>query len=566
MFIWQKNGQVRIFKNGALLPTPFLDLAPRVNGNEEQGLMGLALDQNFASNGFVYLLYVYEGGGDPTSTGPKAARLSRVKADPNNPDVVLAGSEVVLVGKIGDPPCSKHGAGADCMASDSSVHTIGTVRHAPNGKLYVGMGDGSASSFADSQSLRAQDLNYYNGKLLRLNPDGTAPNDNPFYDGNPNSVRSKIFAYGLRNPFRFTVHPTTSELYIADVGSHLREEINRGGGKNFGWPCYEGNDPHPSYQNAFTQCQSLAASAVTKPIYTYDRGQGTTIIGGPIYNATQFPAQYRGNLFFADYSNNWIRRLTFDASNNVTGAVPFATNVEGVVSLELGPDGALYYVSFPTGQIRRIRYAISTPVAEATAGRPTAVAPFTIAFSSQGSNDPQGSPLAYRWEFGDGQTSTAANPAHTYPTTGVKTYTAKLTVTNQQGVSDAGTVNVTVGSAPPVASITAPVNGLRVKPGDRVTFSGSATDPDQTLPASALSWQVILHHNEHVHPLHTATGASGSFVAEDHGTEGTYFYEIILTAKDSSGITATDRVEVTPLSHHSKFPAAMMARVVSSVS
>ncbi len=565
LFIWQKDGKVRIFKNGALLPQPFLDLGNRVNVNAEQGLMGLALDRNFAANGFVYLLYVFESGGSPTSTGPKTARLTRVRANPANPDVVLAGSEVVLVGKIGDPPCSKHGTGADCIASDSAVHTIGTVRHAPNGKLYVGMGDGSSPSFADAQSLRAQDLNFYNGKILRVNTDGTAPSDNPFYDGNPNSVRSKVFAYGLRNPFRFTVHPTTSELYIADVGSYLREEINRGGGKNFGWPCFEGNDPNPSFQNAFTRCQQLPVSAVTKPIYTYERGQGTTVIAGPIYNATQFPAKFRGNLFFADYSNNWIRRLTFDANNNVTGAVTFATNAQGLVSLELGPDGALYYVSFPTGQIRRIRYAVSTPVAEASASNPAASSPFTIAFSSRGSNDPQGSALSFRWEFGDGQTSTAANPSHTYPTTGVKTYTAKLTVTNAQGVSDSDTVNVTVGSRPPVARVTAPANGLRVKPGERVTFTGTATDPDQTLPASALSWQVLLHHNDHVHPFYTATGASGSFVAEDHGTEGTYFYEIILTAKDSSGITDTDRVEVTPLAATSSLPAPWQGQNVGDV-
>lgn len=565
MFIWQKDGKVRIYKNGTLLPTLFLDLASRVNVNSEQGLIGLALDRNFASNGFVYLLYAFEDGGAPTSTGPKTARLTRVKADPNNPDVVQAGSEVVLMGKIGDPPCSKHGGGSDCIASDSSVHTIGTVRHAPDGKLYVGMGDGSAPNFADAQSLRAQDLNYFNGKILRINPDGTGPSDNPFYDGNPNSVRSKVFAYGLRNPFRFTVHPTTSELYIADVGSFRFEEINRGGGRNFGWPCYEGNDPHPSYQNAFTRCQQLAASAVTKPIYTYERAQGTTVISGPIYNATQFPAKFRGNLFFADYSENWVRRLTFDANNNVTGAVNFATNVEGVVSLEEGPDGALYYVSFPTGQIRRIRYTISTPVAEASASRPTAASPFAIAFSSKGSNDPQGSALRYVWEFGDGQTSTAANPSHTYPTTGVKTYTAKLTVTNAQGISDSDTVNVTVGSRPPVANITAPANGLRVKPGDRVTFSGTATDPDETIPTNALSWQVILHHNDHVHPFQTASGASGSFVAEDHGTEGTYFYEIILTVKDSSGITDTDRVEVTPLSATSSLPAPWKGQNIGSV-
>ncbi len=567
IFVWEKPGIVRIFKNGALLPTPFIDISTRVNEVGDRGLIGLTLDPNFATNGFVYLLYVYEPNGNSADTSPKTARLTRVKADPANPDVAQAGSEVVLMGKIGTAPCSSSPAGSDCMGSDSPAHTVGTVKFGPDGKIYVGMGDGAEYSFADGKALRAQDLNTYNGKILRINSDGTAPSDNPFYDGNPNSVRSKVFVYGLRSPFRFTHKPGTGELYLGDVGSTFYEEINRGRGANFGWPCYEGNVPNPNFQNAFPQqCAAVSPGSVTSPIHFYARGSGASVTGGPFYNATQYPTQYRGNYFFADYVNNFIQRIVFDANNNVSRVVSFATNINTPVHLELGPDGMLYYLSIFDGTIKRIRFNGSAPTAVAAASRPSAATPYVIAFSSNGSSNPAGGTLAYLWEFGDGTTSTAANPSHTYVTTGVKTYAVKLTVTNSQGLTASATVNVTVGSRPPTATITAPTAGVRVQIGDTITFRGTATDPDETLPASAMKWSVLLHHNDHIHPGVTASGASGSFVIENHGTTGeTYFYEIVLTATDSAGVTDIKSVNVIPELPTATLPAPWLGQEIGNV-
>ncbi|MFN7949399.1 MAG: PQQ-dependent sugar dehydrogenase [Blastocatellia bacterium] len=567
LFVWQKNGQVRIIKNGTLLTQPFIDISSHVNRSGDRGLMGLAVDPDFATNRFVYLLYVYENTGNPGDNGPKTARLTRVTADANNPDVAPASSEVALMGTIGNAPCSQFAEGSDCMASDSTAHTVGTVRFGPDGKLYVGMGDGSSFAFLDPQSFRAQNLNYYNGKIMRINRDGTAPSDNPFFDGNPNSVRSKIFNYGLRNPFRFTVHPSTGVVMIGDVGLSAWEEINRGRGANFGWPCYEGNDPQPGFQSSFPdRCAGIPASSVTRPIHTYPTTGGASVIGGPFYTGTQFPAKYRGNYFFADYVNNFIRRIVFDANNNVASVEVFATNVPGPVSLEIGPDGALYYPSITTGEIRRIRYNNTTaPIASASATRPSVAEPYKVAFSSAGSSDPNGGTLSYRWEFGDGNTSTQANPVYSYPATGVKTYTARLTVTSSSGLSASDTVTVTVGSRPPVATITAPANNATVNIGDTVTFRGTATDPDETLPASAMSWQVLLHHDTHVHPSITATGSSGSFVVENHGTVGTFFYEIVLTVTDSSGLSSTATVRVNPLSPTSSLPAPWQGTEIGNV-
>ncbi len=566
IFVWQKNGQVRLVKNGQLLSQPFFALGNKVNVSGDRGLIGLALDPNFASNGYVYLLYVYEGGGNPGDNGPKTARLSRVQADPANPDVVLSNSEVVLLGTLSNAPCSQYAEGSDCMASDSIAHTVGTVRFAPDGKMLVGMGDGASPFFLDPLAFRAQNLNYYNGKILRLNPDGTAPNDNPFYDGNPNSVRSKVYSYGLRSPYRFGVHPTTGEVIIGDVGHTNWEELNRGRAANFGWPCYEGAGPQQGFQNAFpSQCASVPASAVTAPLHTYSHNsEGAAVIGGPHYTATQFPPKYRDSYFFADYVKNFIRRIVFDSNNDVASSENFATNLTTLVALELGPDGALYYVELETGKLRRIRFTGSAPVAVASATRPSLSEPYNVVFSSQGTVDPDGTALTYAWEFGDDTTSTEANPTHLYPATGGRTYTARLTVTNIYSLTATTTVNVVVGSRFPLATITAPADNITVNIGDTVTFSGTGTDPDETLSASALVWNVLLHHNEHVHPDLSVTGTTGSFVVENHGSEGTYFYEIVLTVTDSSGLTDTDSIRVNPRSPTSSLPPPWTAAEVGS--
>ena len=212
-------------------------------------------------------------------------------------------------------------------------------------------------------------------------------------------MRSKVWAYGLRNPFRFALHPITGEPYIGDVRWHAWEEINRGRGANFGWPCYEGNGPQPEYQAAFVHCQQLPASAITTPLYTYNHGQGNSVVGGAFYSATQYPPEYQGNYFVAEYGFQEIRRLVFDANNNVVRVETFATRVDGPVALELGPDGMLYYIALNSGEVGRIRFIGNgrAPIAKAKATPTVGYAPLTVSFSSVGSRDPEGGLLAYFW-------------------------------------------------------------------------------------------------------------------------------------------------------------------------
>ncbi len=411
IFVWQKPGVVRIIKNGLLLPTPFIDIQSQVNICGDRGLLGLALDPNFAANGYVYLFFSVEQGGNSNDCGSKISRLIRVTADPANPDTALPGSAVTIL---------------DNIPSTSNSHSVGTLRFALDGKLFVSHGDGADYNAPDVLAFRAQDLNSPNGKILRINPDGSAPGDNPFDDGT-NSIHRKVWAYGLRNPYRYALSPVTGEPYIGDVGYNTWEEIDQGRGSNFGWPCYEGNGPQPDYQAAFpTECGQLPASAVTPPLYTYDHTVGVCVIGGAFYTGQQYPVQYRGNLFFADYGNKWMKRMVFDTSNNMTAVVPFATGIDGPVDIEMGPDGMLYYVALLTGEIGRIRYvgagASQPPVVKASATPISGYSPLTVNFSSTGSQDMNGGSLSFLWDFGDGVTSVSPNPQHIYATSGVVTY------------------------------------------------------------------------------------------------------------------------------------------------
>ena len=543
LYIWQDNGMVRVVRNGVLLPEPFIDIGKRVNTVSDRGMLGLALDPDFADNGYVYLLYTYEEGGNSNDPKPKTSRLTRVTADPGNRAVAVPNSEVVILGKEGKPPCRDLPEGSDCIGSDSHSHSIGTLRFGKDGKLLVSIGDGAGYDGVDTLALRSQDLNRYEGKILRINTDGSAPGDNPFDDGKP-SIRSKVYAYGLRNPYRFGIEPSTGEIYIGDVGWNSFEEINRGRGLNFGWPCFEGKDLQPKYQDRFDQCRRLNRDSVTFGIHTYTGPQGHSAIGGAFYSAATYPAKYRGNFFFADYTADVIRRMSFDGSRQVSEVLPFLSKAGGPVSMELGPDGFLYYIAMNVGEVRRIALATGAPVVVAAAKPISGPSPLSVAFSSEGTVDPQGLPLTYLWDFGDSATSTDANPAHVFTAEGARTFKVVLTATNSRSQRAIDTLSVTVGSSPPVAKVLEPADGMTALPGDTVGFEGTASDPDQSLPPEAFAWTLLLHHESHIHPFGSFSGPKGSFVVESHG-DGTYKYELLLSVTDKTGLKDSRSVMIS---------------------
>ncbi|MGZ3458497.1 MAG: PQQ-dependent sugar dehydrogenase [Archangium sp.] len=550
ILIAEKSGLVKVYKNGALLGAPFIDLRAHVNDYGDHGLTGMAIAPDFARNGFVYLLFTYEN--DPSDyQGPKTGRLARYTAvgDAASPD-----SEAVLLGSTVGRSCNDFPVGTDCIPSDSPSHSVGNLEFAPDGSLFVTIGDGAAYTYVDPNALRAQSLDSLSGKLLRITTSGAGLSTNPFWNGDPTAIRSKVWSLGLRNPFRFTLRPGSGIPYVGDVGWNDYEEINVAPpGANFGWPCYEGNGRQSGYE-PLSECQALYAlgpSAVKMPLYLWPHNGGTACsIGGVFRSGSDWPAPHQNAFFFADYALGWMRSLTVDAQDNLLGVNDFATGTDGAVDFELGPDANLYYLSINTGELRRIRYAgaNSPPIAAASATPTNGSAPLSVQFSSAGSSDPEGAALRYTWNFGDGSPTTSQPaPQHTYASNG--TYTARLTVTDGAGGSSSAAVAISVGNHAPTATISAPLPSLLFRVGDVISFSGSGTDPeDGTLPDANLAWTILLQHCPggacHAHPFLSRTGSSGSFVVPDHGDD--FFFEFRLTVTDGNGLSDTKSVTIHP--------------------
>ena len=310
IFVCQQGGALRVIKNGALLATPFLTVT--VDSSGERGLLGVAFDPNFASNQLVYVYY--------TATTPTIHnRISRFTACG---DVALAGSETIIM----ELP----------NLSTATNHNGGALHFGPDGQLYVAVGDNANGANAQSLSTRL-------GKMLRITSTGGIPTDNPFFNTTTGDNRS-IWALGVRNPFTFSFQNGTGRMFINDVGQNTWEEINDGiAGSNYGWPTCEGfcNPPNPSFRD---------------PIFAYQNDASTcAITGGAFYNPTspQFPAQFIGNYFFADFCGGWIRRLDPAAGNTVTD---FATGISLPVDLQVSPDGFLYYLARGAGSVNRIGF------------------------------------------------------------------------------------------------------------------------------------------------------------------------------------------------------------------
>jgi glucose/arabinose dehydrogenase/PKD repeat protein len=253
--IAEKSGTVRLVKNGVLLPTPLISIGDRVNDYWDRGLIGIAVDPSFASNPHVYLLYTYEN--DPLDyEGPKTARLTRVTVVG---DTASPASEVVILGTVVGRSCNDFSVGTDCLPSDSPSHSVGTVKVTADGTIYLTVGDGAGFNTVDPDAFRSQSLDSLSGKLLRVTRTGEGLPGNPYWTGDGRDNRSKIWAYGLRNAFRFNLRPGTLMPYLGDVGWERREKISAAGaGRNLGWPCYEGSEQQAGYA-AYPVCQALYA-------------------------------------------------------------------------------------------------------------------------------------------------------------------------------------------------------------------------------------------------------------------------------------------------------------------
>jgi glucose/arabinose dehydrogenase len=544
----------------------------------------------------------------PTPPGPTtdgclvSARVSRLPISGN----VMTGTEQVLINNW----CQQfpsHSIGTLLFGRDGYLYVSGgdgasfnNVDYGQYGATYAGdqanpCGDppGAAGTAlsppgAEGGALRSQSVRRtdgpatLDGAVLRIDPaTGAGVPGNPFYSSSDANAR-RIVAYGLRNPFRITQRPGTDELWVGDVGWNTWEEIDRvvspanTTASNFGWPCYEGASPQSGYQGAgLNLCSSLysAPGSVTGPYYTYNHSAcvvsysgchtgGSSVTGVAFYQGGSYPAQYNGALFFADHTRNEIwamlpgtnglpdpSRLQSFVGVDATGAA-----AGHPVDLKTGPGGDLFYADMDDGTVHRITYAAANqpPTAVITATPTNGPLPLAVSFDGTGSSDPEGKPLTYSWDLnGDGTFGDATGPtaSYTYTTAGV--YHPVLQVTDDQGASDTATVTVTAGNTAPNAAIDSPASSLTWKVGDTISFSGHATDTqDGTLPASALSWSLIMHHcftptDCHTHLIQTFNGiSSGSVTAPDH--EYPCWLEVRLTATDTGGLTSTTSVRLDP--------------------
>ncbi len=544
----------------------------------------------------------------PTPPGPTTdgcvvqGRLSRLTIDPATNKMI--GSEQVLITdwcqqspthSIGDLMFGPDGAlyasggsGASFTYTDygqGGGTLAGTPTPAnPCGDPPVPVGGSQTPPTAEGGSLRSQSFRRpssqpatLDGTVIRVDPATGDP-----HPGNPNVTaagidRQRIVTYGLRQPFRFTFRPGTNELWIGDVGENTWEEINRDPNPlgaptvNFGWPCYEGPAVMPDYQAAgLNLCQSLYNDGTaTGPYYTYNHANhvaandncptsnGSSITGLAFVPAdSPYPSSYHGALIFGDHTRNcvWVMMPGSNGLPDPGNIQPFISGAGHPVDLEIGPDGNLYYVDLEDGAIVRVRY--QSPNAIATASPTDGPAPLSVSFGGDQSTAGNGAhgpgALSYQWEFGDGGSSTSADPTHAYTVKG--TYSARLTVTDiaTGETATSAPITITAGASPPTATISSPAASLAYAVGDAIQFSGSARDSagHPLTAASDFSWTLIIHHcpsvgNCHTHEVQTFSGPSGKLIAPDHGYPS--YLELQLTVTDpASGLTDTKSVSLQP--------------------
>jgi hypothetical protein len=405
-----------------------------------------------------------------------------------------------------------------------------------DGKLYIAIGE-------NAKSANAQNLDTYLGKLLRINKDGSVPDGNPFATGS--EQRRRVWAYGLRNPFTFSIHPESGRILVNDVGQTSLEEVNDAttGGKNFGWPATEGSFNPATYPN------------YTLPIYQYTHatgdGTGCAITGGTFYSpaTTNYPSSYFDGYFIQDLCGAWINVLNLSTTGSTRSS--FATGIPGnALALTVGLDGNLYYLSRDRKAVLKIIYSLATTPYILTNPQAVTAAEghaFSLSVTAAGS-----APLAFQWYHNGiaivGATSSTYSIASTTPED-AGAYTVQISNTAGNVTSEAIEVLI-IPNKPPVANILTPDAGTFYRAGDVINFTGEALDAeDGTLPATALQWNINFHHDTHKHdePPITGTDAGSISVPTEGETSANVWYRIILTATDAIGFTGKDSVDVHPL-------------------
>jgi len=566
MLVLSRRGKVHVVSSGAGAPTVTvaLDLSSKVCSNRERGLLGVAVDPEFATTHDVFLYYTFKknsGANCPIGDPDGQDVVNRVaRYDYDAATRTLQNETLVL----------------DNILSNNGWHNAGDLEFGPDGYLYVSVGDSGADLDSNATGWgngNARHKSILQGKVLRVRKDNgepapgnpwisapgsrrcAAPGQAPQYPHDDSKPCRETYAWGFRNPYRLAFQRGSGRLFINDVGQNIGgdwEEIDTGQpGADYGWNDNQG---------------PTSDSGTTGPTHAYEIGMEVDgvacrcITGGAFVVDGSWGSTYDGSYLFADYTCGTVFRIK--QQNGNWTRTPFARGFgeSSVVNLRVGPNPAggqsLYYLSFNGNKLGRIDgpSVNSAPVAELTASPTSGPAPLAVTFDGSGSHDgePSGRITSYAWDFGDGatQTTTTATATHTYTRAG--SFNATLTVTDngQPPLTDSASVAIFPGNRPPTVTITSPADGSPFVVGEAVTLHATATDPDDgALPASALSWTVQKVHADHTHPFASETGNDVQVVPdgpEDLAAVGTSHLRVAVTATDSSGQEGSDQIDLTP--------------------
>jgi glucose/arabinose dehydrogenase/PKD repeat protein len=614
VFYIERDGRVRVIKPDTQTTVTAATLSV-FTGNED-GLLGITLDPAFATNRWVYLYYA-------PNDGVARNRLSRFTVTGDTLD--LASERILLQVTTQRNTCCHAGGSMTFDGAGNLFLATGDNTNPFESSGYTPIDERAGRQDFDAQR-SSGNTNDLRGKVLRIRPqaDGTytIPSGNLFAQGTA-QTRPEIYAMGLRNPFRIGTDPRTNVLYVADYGPDAgQSNPDRGPGNtvewnivpqaaNLGWPyCTGANAAYRDY--TFPSGPSGAAFNCAAPVnnspnntgltnlppvqaatvdYDYDGnprfpeiGGGGAPMGGPVYrydpalvSARKWPAYFDGKALFGEWNQN--KMYAFQLTPDGKSLVDINQLLTGMSTIrpmdfEFGPDGALYLIEWGTGfggnnddsGVYRVDYRNldPAPIAQA-AGTPTSGrAPLAVQFGSAGSRDPEGQPITYAWTFGDGGTSTAANPSHTYTTNG--NFTAQLTVRDPGGRTAVANVPITVGNTAPAVTLTAPPNGGFFDWGDQIAYTVTVTDPeDGTIDCSRVVLQYSFGHDEHAHPIQQATGCSGRIQtsqAGGHDADANIFAVLEATYTDRGGaggsaaLTGRSLIQLQPKRKQAEYFAA----------
>jgi glucose/arabinose dehydrogenase/PKD repeat protein len=676
LYIATKKGEIFVIdSSGAKLDQPLLDLSEEITAWNDHGMLDFALDPDFTSNGYIYLLYsvdphYLEYYGTPSYSSsstiinePTIGRVTRYQADPSTQfTTIIPDSRKILLGEswnTGIPLIYEfHGLGTLLAANDRTL-LISTGDATSNAGADIG-GDshgtmaskalelGIISEDMDIGSYRSQYKGAYSGKILRIDAaTGDGLPSNPFYD--PKQARapiSRIWALGFRNPYRIVLQPETGSHYAADgapgiilvgdVGNGAWEELNvvTKGGQNFGWPIMEGIDlnwsfwtadvpadplsPNPLFQTdscdqAFFNFRTLfvrdnaldtilplnpCSDSISIPIefltseslpiiawsnalwnqptraivpdfritdgvaeglevtetrsaVSSEAFDGYSSLAGAFYTKGNYPEAYQNTYFAVDFAG-WIKRFEFDDSLQLKSIHPFHDQATDIIHLTTHPEsGDLFYINLK-GEIRTITYGGNPPpTAIIQADRYYGAGPLKVQFDGSDSEAAQSAIVAYHWDFGNGETSTAIQPVYTFtaPSKTPESFIVKLTVQDSLGATATSEQIISLNNSPPEVVISSFQDGDQypVDATALLLLEAQVTDAEHQQETLQYEWRIFLHHNDHFHPEPAIYDTESYTLLSPLGCQGElYWYRIELTVTDPQGLQTQVSQSVYP--------------------